>query len=193
MAFNDRIQTVLPATKVRDVKTGINLKTKVREGDTIIYDAVDSAIKKMKKIMGRRAIVLFSDGEGVGIKSREDNLRDAMEQEASIYTIKFGTYASEPPKWANRKYYFERIEEIESYMRDLAGSTGGRPYHAEQIADLNETFRKVAEELGRQYTLGYYPTVDGKDGERRKITVKVNVPNVAVRSRNEVIYKKSKK
>ncbi|MBK9528802.1 MAG: hypothetical protein IPO41_10900 [Acidobacteria bacterium] len=78
-------------------------------------------------------------------------------------------------------------------MRDLALKTGGKPFHIDKIENLSETFRQVAQELGQQYTLGYYPEKSGKGGERRKITVKVDIPNVAVRSRNEVVFRKSGK
>jgi hypothetical protein len=73
-------------------------------------------------------------------------------------------------------------------MRNLALKTGGSSYHIETIVNIDKTFRQIAQELGQQYTLGYYPDETGKNGERRKIKVKVNVPNAVVRSRNEVIY-----
>lgn len=75
-------------------------------------------------------------------------------------------------------------------MKDLAEKTGGRPYQIEKIADLEETFRKVVDELGRQYSLGYYPKTEGKKGERRQIKVKVNQPNLAVRARSSYIIEK---
>ncbi|MBP7475085.1 MAG: hypothetical protein KA810_07475, partial [Pyrinomonadaceae bacterium] len=60
----------------------------------------------------------------------------------------------------------------------------------DEVSDLEATFQQVSAELGQQYLIGYSPITPAKDGERRKITVNVNIPNVAVRSRNEVVFKK---
>jgi hypothetical protein len=50
---------------------------------------------------------------------------------------------------------------------------------------LADAFAKIAEELRRQYTLGYYPkNANAPDGDRRQIRVKVNQPNVAVKARD---------
>ncbi|MBK6725270.1 MAG: hypothetical protein IPG58_19000 [Acidobacteria bacterium] len=78
-------------------------------------------------------------------------------------------------------------------MSKLADVTGGSSFRVENISELGPTFRHVAEELGRTYVLGYSPNLVGANGERRKITVKVNIPNVAVRSRNEVVFKRKGK
>lgn len=192
VAFSDQVNTLTESTKIRDFNGGIKLKSKAREGDTIIYDAVNQALRKMKKIRGRKAIVLFSDGVGVGIATAKGTLRDAEEQEALIYTIKFGTHSDDPPSYVSKKYYFKRIEEIEGYMRDLALKTGGRNYQMKDIADLGTTFSEVADELGRQYSLGYYPKAEGKKGERRQINVKVRQPNLVVRARETYVIDSKK-
>lgn len=192
VAFSDQVNTLIEATKIRDLNGNIKLKQKFREETTIIYDAVNQALKKMKKIRGRKAIVLFSDGVGVGIATAKGTLRDAEEQEALIYTVKFGTHSNNPPSYVSKKYYFKRIEEIESYMRDLAQKTGGRNFQIENIADLEQTFGEVADELGRQYSLGYYPKTEGKKGDRRQIKVKVRQPNLVVRARESYVVKESK-
>jgi VWFA-related protein len=192
VTFSDQINTLFQATKIRDLQAGIKLKQRMREGDTIVYDAVDHALKNMKKVRGRKAIVLFSDGVGTGIATAKGTLRDAEEQEALIYTVQFGTFSAKPPKNASKKYYFKRIEEINGYMRDLALRTGGRYYHIEEIADLEKTFGEVAEELGRQYSLGYYPKKTPEAGQRRQIKVKMRQPNLVVRARDSYIVESPK-
>lgn len=177
-------------TKVSEFQTGFNLKMSKSPDcpTTYLYNAVDNSLDKIEKIRGRKAIILFSDGigDGWGI-SAEDTLRKAEEQEALIYAVQFGTFPSEPSRFVDKKTYFERIEKINGYMQDIAIQTGGRRYHIEDISNLEETFKKVAEELRQQYRIGYYPKESGKQGERRQIKVKVNVPNAAVRARNSYI------
>ncbi|HVF55790.1 MAG TPA: VWA domain-containing protein [Pyrinomonadaceae bacterium] len=77
----------------------------------------------------------------------------------------------------------------ERYLHDLADLTGGRFYEASRdLRDLDRAFSHIAEELRRQYSLGYYPRQPGRTGERRRVRVRVNRPDLAVRSRDSYIY-----
>ena len=78
-------------------------------------------------------------------------------------------------------------------MQGLAAKTGGRSYRFEDIAKLDATFEMIVDELGRQYSLGYYPKNKGKAGERREIKVKVNRPGLAVRARDSYVVGKTKR
>ena len=78
----------------------------------------------------------------------------------------------------------------ERYLHELADLTGGRVYEASRdLAYLRDAFSKIANELGRQYSIGYYPNKKGASGERRQIKVRVGRPDVAVRSRDKYVYK----
>jgi len=194
---------------------------------TMTSDSIDDAIKYMKKLKGRRAIILFGDGDPSGrFATPSSNLRDAEEQEATFYTIRYGDYpaacvvdnqmlmndalnprsrdASEIIKrrditltgnicWVQKREIPKLIDQVDAHFLGLAEKTGGRGFKIKDINSLAETFDRIIEELGKTYTLGYEPKTPGNDGERRKITVKTNISNVAVRSRNEVIFKKSGK
>jgi Ca-activated chloride channel homolog len=75
------------------------------------------------------------------------------------------------------------------YLNDLARVTGARLYNANQ--NLNYAFQMVAEELRRQYSLGYYPKRTPQQGERRSIKVRVNRPELVVRTRDSYVFGKS--
>jgi Ca-activated chloride channel homolog len=78
----------------------------------------------------------------------------------------------------------------ERYLHDLAELTGGRVYEASKdLNDLEAAFIQIADELGRQYSIGYYPQRKGQIGERRHIRVRVTRTDVAVRSRDSYVYK----
>ncbi|HEX8746038.1 MAG TPA: VWA domain-containing protein, partial [Pyrinomonadaceae bacterium] len=78
----------------------------------------------------------------------------------------------------------------EKYLRELARLTGGRLYEASKdLSSLRAAFSYIAEELRRQYTLGYYPRQSAQPGERRRLTVRVGRPELSVRSRDSYIYK----
>jgi Ca-activated chloride channel family protein len=78
-------------------------------------------------------------------------------------------------------------ETADQYLHDLARVSGARLYNAEQ-QNLDVAFRSVAEELRRQYSLGYYPKNAPHPGERRNIKVRVNRPELAVRTRDSYVF-----
>jgi len=81
----------------------------------------------------------------------------------------------------------EEYERGDQYLHDLARVTGARLYNAEQ-QNLDYAFHSVAEELRRQYSLGYYPKAKPVAGERRGIRVRVDRPELVVRTRDSYIF-----
>lgn len=81
----------------------------------------------------------------------------------------------------------EEYERGDQYLHDLARVSGARLYNAEQ-QNLDYAFRSVAEELRRQYSLGYYPKTKPVAGERRGIRVRVNRPELVVRTRESYVF-----
>jgi len=81
----------------------------------------------------------------------------------------------------------EEYERGDQYLHDLARVSGARLYNAEQ-ANLDSAFRSVAEELRRQYSLGYYPKSKPVAGERRNIKVRVTRPELVVRTRDSYVF-----
>jgi VWFA-related protein len=71
------------------------------------------------------------------------------------------------------------------YLEELARNSGGRNFEARN--DLNAAFSGIAEELRRQYSIGYYPETVGKAGERKQIRVRVMRPNLVVRAKSSYI------
>jgi VWFA-related protein len=83
-------------------------------------------------------------------------------------------------------------ERADRYLEDLARMTGARRYNAEQQRDLSATFALVAAELRRQYSLGYYPKLTPRAGERRHVKVRVTRPDLAVQARDTYVFGESK-
>ena len=78
-------------------------------------------------------------------------------------------------------------EIADQYLHDLARVSGARLYDSEQT-NLTTAFQSVAEELRRQYSLGYYPKNAPNTGERRNIRVRVNRPELVVRTRDSYVF-----
>ena len=77
------------------------------------------------------------------------------------------------------------------YLQELANSTGGREYQADSLQNMSSAFANVAEELRRQYSIGYYPKRPPQAGQRRQIRVRARQPNLAVRARDSYIFNPS--
>ncbi|HYG08766.1 MAG TPA: hypothetical protein VD835_02215, partial [Pyrinomonadaceae bacterium] len=85
----------------------------------------------------------------------------------------------------------EEYERGDAYLRDMARLSGARVYRADTTRDIESAFSLVAEELRRQYSLGYYPKQQGQPGQRRRIKVRVMRPDLAVQARDSYIYNPS--
>ncbi len=82
----------------------------------------------------------------------------------------------------------EEYERADRYLHDMARVTGGRLYRADTTRNLAQSFALIAEELRKQYSLGYYPKTPPHTGERRHIKVRVLRPNLVVQARDSYIY-----
>ncbi|HSI87803.1 MAG TPA: VWA domain-containing protein [Pyrinomonadaceae bacterium] len=81
----------------------------------------------------------------------------------------------------------EEYDRAEEYLDQLALRTGGRMYVADTLGNLNTAFSRIASELREFYSIGYYPDEDERKNKNRKIKVRVDKPNVAVRARDSYV------
>jgi VWFA-related protein len=86
----------------------------------------------------------------------------------------------------------EEYRRARAYLHELADKTGGRYYRGDSLQNISEAFAEIADELRRQYSLGYYPKSAGQTGQRRQIKVRVNQPNTVVTARDSYIYTQKK-
>lgn len=166
-------------------------------GGTSLYDAVTFSLsKRLSAVNGRKAIVLFTDGvDTTSFKSSYDTtLALAEEAESLIFPIYYNTFEKTredamdvlgppPPGTTAREYAVGK-----KYLEELASYTGGRVFRPEATpGGLTAAFEGIAEELRRQYNIGYIPGEDGKPGQRKQIKVRVDRPNLVLRSRDSYI------
>ncbi len=161
---------------------------------TSLYEAVDFAMKDvLKSIQGRKAVVLFSDGVDTSSQRSSYNgtLRRAEQSDALIYSVRYNTFIDHKKQNKNVQYGIggspEEHRRGKAYLEALTKAGGGRIYEADTTLNLNYAFKNIAEELRRQYSLGYYPESEGIAGERRKIVVRVMRPNLKVRAKGSYI------
>ena len=174
-------------------------------GGTALYDAVHIAInRQLKKIEGRKAIVLFTDGvDTTSRRSYYSTITDAEEFDATIFPIQYNTFLGgnsgggigginggviPPIRNQGRGTSAEEYRRGAAYLEDLARSTGGRVFKPESTpGGLSRAFVAIAQELRQQYNLGYYPSETGEFGTRKKIKVRIYRPKLIVRARSSYI------
>ncbi|HEX3085910.1 MAG TPA: VWA domain-containing protein [Pyrinomonadaceae bacterium] len=70
-------------------------------------------------------------------------------------------------------------------MDQLARTSGGRNFEAATLQQASAAFAQVANEIGTQYSLGYYPSDKARDGRYRQIKVELRgVRDASVRARD---------
>ncbi len=165
---------------------------------TSLYDAVFFSLKKrLDKIEGRKAIVLFTDGvDTTSEKAGYDTtLKAAEESDAMVFPIYYNTYdwnssdaGSIPVLRSQSGTTAEEYELGRKYLAELAEYTGGRVFSPEATpGGLVRAFEGIAEELRRQYNIGYIPRTAGTPGQRKQIRVRVNRPGLVLRARDSYI------
>jgi VWFA-related protein len=137
------------------------------QAGTVLYDAVYlSAHDMLAKEVGRKAMILLTDGEDEGSRLKiRDAIEAAQKADAIVYVL----------LCADRGFYgsFQMGYSGEGEMRKLTEATGGRVINVGNKFDkLKEAFDQIAAELRSQYNLGYTPTNALQDGGYRKLEIK---------------------
>ena len=134
---------------------------------TLLYDAVYlSAHDMLAKEVGRKAMILLTDGQDEGSRLKiRDAIEAAQKADAIVYVL----------LCADRGGYFSSGMSYtgEGDMRKLTEQTGGRVINVGNKFDkLREAFDQIAAELRSQYNVGYVPTNLKLDGTYRKLEIK---------------------
>lgn len=204
VSFDGKINLITEAVTLGELRKK-KLRLDALHDGTLLHDALSFVLnQRLATIKGRKAIVLLTDGvdSGSKIANIRKNLRDAEESDVIIYPVQYNTLPQLPERLsriADLKTRAKMIDKLtkeyrigSDYLRALSEKTGGRLYNAETLADIPQAFGAITEELGRQYSLGYYPTAAAGSGEKRDIKVRVRQPGLVVRARQSYVATASK-
>ena len=140
-------------------------------GGTALYDATIRAIDLGSRGLGRKGIVIFSDGDDRNsITPRDGATARVQASDAMLYTIGFGGGATVPS--------------LKQKLEDYARATGGRAFFPQRTSDLNNVFDEIVAELANQYVLTYSSTNEKQDDSFRSIKVRMKNGKYAVRARD---------
>jgi Ca-activated chloride channel family protein len=147
-----------------------------RDLGTAFYDSIYySVTEKLARESGRRALLVFSDGEdNSSSHDMMTTIETAQAENVLVYAIRY-TEKEHGKLTARNKYGT-------SVMDRIAKETGGAHVDA-AVTDPHSYFRQIAEELRTSYELAYYPTNSGKDEMFRKIVIRPKQAGLKVRTK----------
>lgn len=127
---------------------------------TLLYDGVYLAASEvLSKQVGRKAMVVLTDGNDEGSQLKlKDAIEYAQKADAICYVLLLHDFQYGPPGSGE--------------MRQLTEATGGRMIEVSNPNKIGDAFRQISAELRSQYSLGYTPENDKRDGTFRKIEIK---------------------
>ena len=153
--------------------------TASNQAGTILYDAVYlAANEKLRREVGRKAIVLITDGVDTGSKiTRDKSIEAAQKADAIIYSIFYQDRAA---------YGFGGFGgggNGESELRRMSSETGGQVFRVDKNHSLDDIFREIQDEMRSQYALTYQPPNPKRDGSYHKIDIRLSNKDYKVQAR----------
>jgi Ca-activated chloride channel family protein len=206
-SFSYRIQ-VDPRTFTsdRDELLRILYKELQEPGPTPLWNAVSVGMTALTRQEGRRVVLVFTDGADRPGNDRATNIslgdlmKRAREEDVMVYGVGLagrmpmggmgrrgggygggGRYPPPPGGWSSAG----RTQKPDEGLSKLAAESGGGYFELESTDDLGSTFARVADELHRQYAMGFSP--EKLDGKTHKLEVRVKKPGMTARARKSYV------
>ena len=179
--FDSRVVILQSFTNAVDELKNAILQTSAG-GSTSLYNAIYISLKELGKVgasttddIRRQAIVVLSDGEDTSSLVEFDEVLElAKRSDTVIYSIGLRSRGIRSRRG---------FREADFVLRQLAQETGGRAFFPDQVKDLPEIYQRISDELSSQYTLGYISKNPLRDGQWRRIVVRIEGVDVAARTK----------
>ncbi len=191
MLFSDRMLHETPFTRFSEILTA-GLGAVEASGGTAVNDFLYLALKELEERQGRRVVIILSDGVDVQSSlAMEEVLWKVRHSQALIYWLRLhdeGKTLLEGRELVPQTSWWRNAKEHQKEFRKLSEAvqaSGGRVDDLHSLEQIGPAFSNILQELRGQYVLGYYPTDLRKDGQWRRVRVRVKGAGsgLAVRTR----------
>ena len=156
--------------------------TAQNQAGTILFDAVYlAANEKLKGEVGRKVMVIITDGDDTGSKTPRDRATEAAQKADSI--IYFIDY--EDPRYHGGGFGTFTIGRNtgNADMSRMSSETGGRVFRVDRKNTLDDIFKELQDEMRSQYSIAYTSPHSQKDGSYHKIEIKTSNKDYKVQAR----------
>lgn len=150
-------------------------------GSTSLYNAIYISLRELSKAPLRRAdvrreaIIVLSDGEDTSsLVTFDEVLEQAKRSETAIYSI--GLQSDDSRSRVG-------FREADFVLRQLAQETGGRAFFPNEVDELPEIYQDISDELSSQYSVGYISANPLRNGQWRRIVVRVDRESIEARAK----------
>ncbi|MGO9259184.1 MAG: VWA domain-containing protein [Bryobacteraceae bacterium] len=148
-------------------------------GGTLLYDAVARASNDvMKKLTGRKALIVLSDGVDFGSYG---TLKDAIEAALRADTLIYSILYSDPGAYG----LFGGGGEGKGVLERMSNETGGSFFEVSKKQPVDRMFEILQEELRTQYNLGYVSDKPVTISEFRAIQLTAKQKGLVVQARRQ--------
>ena len=180
--FDSRVVILQPfSNSVHELEQAIRRTS--AGGSTSMYNAIYIALKDLKRIVAknvdeirRQSIIVLSDGEDTSsLVGFDEVLELAKRSETAIYAIGLRGRTTDHVRGS--------FNEADFVLRQLSQETGGRVFFARTATELSGIYEQISEELSSQYMLGYQSRNPKRDGNWRRIVVRVSEPGATARTK----------
>jgi VWFA-related protein len=169
MQFDSEVNLVQDFTQ--DQRTLTRALQRLEAGNnTALYDAIYlAAEEKLKKEIGRKVMVVITDGEDTGSKVRKtEAIEAAQRNDVVIYGI--GVLGKEGTNFG--------------VLKNFAKETGGAAFTPQaKFSEIQDAFKSIGREIQGQYSLAYFSTNQKKDGAYRAIDLRCKTRGIQIRAR----------
>lgn len=149
---------------------------------TVLFDAAYlAATEKLSHEVGRKVIILITDGVDEGSRlRREQAVEAAQKADAVIYSIYYvdqsfySGFGGRGAMWSHG---------TDGDLRKMSEETGGQVFKVDRKHTLEDVFRELQDEMRSQYAIGYSPINDKKDGSFRRVDLRVQGKDLKVQAR----------
>jgi Ca-activated chloride channel homolog len=198
LLFDDHVLLETPFTSVSSILT-LGLSDLEAQGGTSLNDALYVGLKRLDDRLGRKVVVLLSDGIDVESVLPMKTVREIVRRsQAALYWFRLrpsgaaddGPLLSVYSTWRDAEGHRREMEELRAAVLE----SGGRVDTLQSIADVPAALKRLLGELRGQYVLGYAPSVHHGAGAWHEIKLEVRgAPGARVRVQEGYLEKASEK
>jgi VWFA-related protein len=157
--FDERLQVQQDFTRDKAAAKRATLRLRAA-GKTALFDAVAEASREISDQVGKKAIVVFTDGDdNTSVLTAQAAVDRARKNGVPLFTIAEGEAV--------------RSGELRKILSEMSSSTGGAAFEVKSTKDMQEIFEHISADMRHVYLLGYQPHALTSDSKWHKIDVTV--------------------
>jgi Ca-activated chloride channel family protein len=176
LLFSDHVRLETPFTSVPSILT-LSLGEAEADGGSAVNDAAYLALKRLEERLGRKVLILFSDGVDVESVLPMEHVRQALRRDPVVlYWLRL---RREEERGGNRPDFYTAWRDAEGHRREMeelrraVQESGGRIETIDRVEQVKGVLEAILSELREQYVLGYTPSVSKGPGTWHDVELRV--------------------